>query len=185
MSKKNRKKLRRKRVDEKLLQLLNVGEFRDRPFQVESLGENMGVVKESIWGWWKPRFLLNLNTMRTYEFMDADQRLLTVTQDDIDWDSLKGLSEVVIGRAKMLSFSFPSFIRSFKNGVAEVTWQLNPDGYYYMDEDGFGMTPDEEINIYGFIDQSAKVVVKFRQINNDKELAEMRKQAEKAVRTKQ
>jgi hypothetical protein len=49
--------------------------------------------------------------------------------------------------------------------VAEVSWQINPDGRYYMDEDGYGMTDDEEITIYGFIDQKAKVVVKFRNIN--------------------
>lgn len=29
---------------------------------------------------------------------------------------------------------------------------------YYRDEDGFGMTDDEEINLYGAIDRKGKVV---------------------------
>ena len=45
--------------------------------------------------------------------------------------------------------------------MAEVEWQLNPDGMYYRDEDGFGMTDDEEINLYGTIDRKGKVVKKF------------------------
>lgn len=45
--------------------------------------------------------------------------------------------------------------------MAEVRWQLNPDGMYYRDEDGFGMTDDEEINLYGAIDRKGKVVKKF------------------------
>ena len=48
-----------------------------------------------------------------------------------------------------------------KNGVAEVEWQLNLDGMYYRDEDGFGMTDDEEIKLYGAIDRKGKVVKKF------------------------
>lgn len=49
---------------------------------------------------------------------------------------------------------------------------------YYMDEDGFGMTDDQEVNIYGFIDRTGKVLVKFKNIKNDGELKEMRKEAE-------
>ena len=69
--------------------------------------------------------------------------------------------------------------------MAEVSWQLNPDGRYYMDEDGYGMTNDEEITIYGFIDQNANVVVKFRNINKRYgELDKMRMEAEEKVKMK-
>ena len=67
--------------------------------------------------------------------------------------------------------------------MAEVSWQLNPDGQYYMDDDGYGITGDEEVEIYGFIDQNAKVVVKFRDIDEcDDELDMMRKEAEQIVK---
>lgn len=63
-----------------------------------------------------------------------------------------------------------------------MAWQLNPDGRYYMDDDGFGMTDDKEINIYGFIDKTGTVVVKFQAIDSGKQLYAMRRVAEKRVR---
>lgn len=171
---------------QKLYTELNTEKYRQRSYEVQDLDEDMAVINESMWGWWKPRYLLNHNTRCAYEFIDSNQLLLTVTENDIDWDSLSDLPEDAIGRARALSFHFPSFIRHFENGVAEVSWQLNPDGRYYMDEDGYGMTDDEEITIYGFIDQQAKVVVKFMNINECYgELDKMRKEAENIVRSRQ
>ena len=67
--------------------------------------------------------------------------------------------------------------------MAEVSWQLNPDGRYYMDDDGFGMTSDEEITVYGFIDTKMNVLVKFQYIDKDwKRLDKMRREAEKALK---
>ena len=169
-----------------LYKMLEDEKYKQGSYEICDLDEGMAVVDESMWGWWKPRYLVNHNTKCAYEFMNKDQRLVTVTEDDIDWESLKNLPEDAVTTAKELSFEFPSFIRGFKNGVAEVSWQLNPDGQYYMDDDGFGMTDDQEIEIYGFIDQNAKVVVKFKYINKRfNELDKMRKQAEKIVKSRQ
>lgn len=170
-----------KSCDEKLYQELDTDKYKKLPYKYSYLGEGMGVIDETMWGWWKHRYLVNHNTKCAYEFMDKNQRLCTVTEDDIDWESLKGLSVKVQGRARALSFHFPSFILGFRNGVAEVCWQINPDGRYYMDEDGYGMTDDVEIEIHGFIDQNAKVVVKFRKIKSYSELDKMRKIAEEKV----
>lgn len=168
-----------------LYMMLNDEKYKRGSYEMHDLGEGMAVINESMWGWWKPRYLVNHNTRCAYEFINDNQRLLTVTEDDIDWDSLKELSEDAIATARALSFHFPSFIREFKNGVAQVSWQLNPDGRYYMDDDGFGMTDDEEIEIYGFIDHNAKVVVKFRNINGCySELVKMRKEAEKLIKSR-
>ena len=170
---------------EKLYKILNTDEYKERPYEYTDLCEGMAVIGETMWGWWKHRFLINHNTKRAYEFMDKDQNLVTVTQDDIDWESLKNLPEDVQNTARSLSSHFPSFIRHFENGVAQVSWQLNPDGRYYMDEDGYGMTDDEEVEIYGFIDTEGKVVVKFRNINECYgELGKMRKEAEDIVKSR-
>lgn len=166
----------------KLYQELNTDKFKEYPYEMSDLGEGMTVVNEVMWGYWKPRFLINHNTKCAYEFINSMQDLVTVTEDDIDWESLKDLPEDAQRTAKALSFHFPSFILGFKNGVAEVSWQLNPDGRYYMDEDGYGMTDDEEVEIYGFIDQNANVVVKFRHIKKWSELDGMRTKAEGIVR---
>lgn len=164
--------------ERKLYKLLQADEYKGSRYKTEDLNEGMAVIKESMWGWWKPHYLINHNSQCAYEFIDGMQVLQTVTEDDIDWDSLKGLPRDAQNRARGLSFHFPSFIRGFKNGVARVDWQLNPDGRYYMDEDGYGMTNDEEIEIHGFIDQNAKVVSKFRKVTAYDEFEAMRKEAE-------
>ena len=119
----------------------------------------MALVNEVIMQYWKPAFLLNHNTKCDYELMNSNETLVTVTHEDIDWETFNELSGVAIGYAKSLLFHDSSFIRSFKNGVAEAGWQLNPVGRYFMDEEGFGMTDDEEMEIYGFIDNLKKFLI--------------------------
>lgn len=59
-------------------------------------------------------------------------------------------------------------INPFKDGVAFVQWTLQPDGRYYADADGYGMTDDDEINVYAFIDKEAHILIPFQPM--DKEL---------------
>ena len=65
-------------------------------------------------------------------------------------------------RAKVGDAHFPTHVGYYENGIAKVWWQINPDGRYYMDEDGYGMTDDEEIQLIGAIDRTGKVVEKYR-----------------------
>ena len=147
-------------------------------------GENITVINESIGGWWKPRYLLNHETKCAYEIMDSSCTLKIVSQDDIDWNSVKHLEDYCVRQARSLNAHYPTLIRGFRDGIGFVEWQLNPDGRYFMDEDGFGMTDYEEVSLFGFIDKNGKVVAKFRVINNAKEEAEMRKEALRAVKHK-
>lgn len=168
---------------EKLYEVLNAAKHDSYAFRIEDLGEGMRLIDESLYGYWKPRFLLDDNAKCAYEFMDDCETLMTVTADDIDWESLKTLENKCVSRAQRLSFHFPSFVLNYENGVAEVMWQLNPDGMYYMDEDGYGMTDDVEVTIYGFIDRKGKVLVKFSYIGKDwDQLKKMRKEAEEIVK---
>lgn len=168
--------------EEQLYKQLTTRTYSQYPYETKDIGEGMALVNEVIMQYWKPRFLLNHATKCAYEFMNSNETLVTVTHEDIAWETLNELPGVARGYAKSLSFHYPSFIRSFKNGVAEVSWQLNPDGRYFMDEDGFGMTDDEEIEIHGLINKVGKVVVKFQVISDYDELNMMRQQAEKIVR---
>lgn len=149
-------------------------------YKTDELGEGMGVVHQVINGWWKPRYILNHNAKTAFEFMSHSQYLLTVEADDIDWDSLKNLPESVIDNARTQFAMFPTFVEGFHNGVARVRWQLNPDGRYYMDDDGFGMTDDEEVEIYGYINKGGKVVGKFRLPGEKDKDVDYRKLAEEA-----
>ena len=173
-----------KSTEEKLYEVLQSDTYKSDLYKTEDLGEGMAVLYQNIWGYYKPRFVLNHNDKTAFEFMDSYMCLVTVSGEDIDWASLKKLPEEAIGRAEYLSFQFPSFVRGFQNGVARVDWQLNPDGRYYMDDDGFGMTDDEEIEIYGFIDTKGNVLVKFKAIKDRKELEVMRKEAEEIVKNR-
>lgn len=153
-------------------------------YKIEDAGEGMSLAEEVIMQYWKPRFLIDHKTERAYEFMNGSENLRTTRTDDIDWDSLKGLPEIAINRARNFDAHFPTRVRNFENGVAQVSWLLSPDGMYYRDEDGFGMTDDDEIEIYGFIDRQGKVVVKFQHINEDwKRLEAMKKEAQAKVKS--
>lgn len=131
-------------------------------YKHEDYGENMTIAKEVILQYWKPRFLLDNDTRCAYQFMTGGEVLCNVSDDDIDWDSLKGLSADCLRRAHNRDAHFPTLVHAFHDGIAEVSWQLNPSGMYYMDEDGFGMTPDEEVELIGSIDRQGNVVSKFQ-----------------------
>ena len=147
--------------EEKLYRDLCLSQYQGLPLVLNDLGEDMELVIQVIGRYWKPRYLMDKEARCAYEFMSIDEVLQIVTDEDIDWDSLKGLPQDAFDRAKAHSFHFPGHVYQYKNGVAEVEWQLNPDGMYYRDEDGFGMTDDEEINLYGAIDRKGMVVRKF------------------------
>ncbi len=147
--------------DEKMYKLLNTERFNQERYETTDKGEDMSLVKQCILEWLKPRFLLDHRTRCAYEFMDAGEELVTITDEDIDWKSLDDLPPEAIERAKNHDGHFPTIIYGFNNGVAEVEWQLNPDGRYYMDDEGFGMTNDEEISLWGKIDRTGKVVEPF------------------------
>lgn len=171
--------------DEKLYRILIDDKYSGGSYCRRNIGEGMEVIDQVIRGWWKPRFLLNHNLKTAYEWMWPNQQLAIVDQEHIDWESMKNLPEEAWLQLKAYSFCYPSFILGYHNGIAKVQWQLIPDGRYWMDEDGYGMTSDVELNIYGFIDQNANIISKFRYYSDkelqDKILDKVRQQAEKIV----
>lgn len=167
-----------------LYKMLNVEEYTHYPYEKQSLDEEMYVINQVIDEYWKPRYLVDEKNKTAVEFMDSWTTLQTVCADDIDWKSLEGLPQEVIDKVRILNAVFPTFVRRYKNGVAEVSWQINPDGRYYMDEDGYGMTDDEEITIYSYVDRTGKPLIKFRTIKNFNELNMMEKEAIKNLKTR-
>lgn len=172
--------------DEKLYRILIDDKYSSGCYCRYNLGEGMEVIDQVIWGWWKPRFLLNHNLKTAYEWMWTNQQLAIVDQEHIDWESMKKLPDEAWPKLRAYSFSYPSFIRGYQNGIAKVQWQLIPDGRYWMDDDGFGMTSEVELNIYGFIDQEANIISKFHYYTDEELqgniLDKVRKQAEEIVK---
>lgn len=171
--------------EEKMYVILQDDEYKARPYQYEDLRENMALVHRSMGGWWKPRYLVNHETKRAYEIMNSHEILTFVQQSDINWESLSTLDGGLLKMAKDFNGQYPVLLRGFANGVAMIEWQLNPDGMYFMDEDGFGMTNDIEVSLYGYIDKHCKVVIPFTYIEgHDDELQRMRNEAERIVSKK-
>lgn len=177
------KEIMKEKQAKELHVLLSSTRFNDWRYEIDELGEEISVIKQCIGGWWKQRYLVDENKSLAYEIMDEGMTFTNFTTDDIDWNSLESLPDYMIERARRLSALFPTFVSCFQNGVAKVSWQLNPDGRYYRDDDGYGMTDDEETTVYGFIDTEMNVLVKFQYIGDDWErLKEMRREAERKLR---
>lgn len=165
-------------LEEALYKNLTQRELSENLYKTDELGEGMSVVFQVINNWWKPRYILNHNAKTAFEFMSHSQYLLTVEEDDIEWSTLKKLPEHIQRNAREQFAMFPTFVREFSNGVAQVSWQINPDGRYYMDDDGFGMTSDQEVEINGYINKEGKVVGKFRLLDENDKNIDYRKLAE-------
>ena len=163
-----------KSVAEKLYEQLNTEKYKEGEYKTEDVDEGMAVVLIKTVNWFTPRYVLNHERKRAY--------LLAVRKNDVEWSTLEKFPENVIGHAKALSIHFPSTVYRFRNGVAEVKWQLQPEGCFWMDEDGYGMTDDDEYSIYGCIDKQGRVVAKFKDIKNYMERIEMRKIAEEKIK---
>lgn len=149
------------------------------PYSKNDKGDDMGLIQQVIGEYWKPRYLLDHKTKCAYEFMSEWECLMTVTGSDVDFSTLNDVSEEFRERARGGYAHYPTMIGEYSKNVAEVSWQINPDGMYFMDEDGFGMTSDEEVTLYGYIDRTGKPLIKFRKIKDFKELHTMREEAEK------
>ena len=134
---------------------------RSNDYYTEDLGEGMSLVHESIYGWWKPRFLLDHRKQEAFEFLDRNEHFVQFSEKDVDLKSVRNVSSDAYARAKAGNATFPTHIGRYHGNIARVSWQINPDGMYYMDEDGYGMTDDEEITLYGAIDRTGRVVKKY------------------------
>lgn len=146
-------------------------------------GEDMGCLGDLVHENWKQRYLIDFIDRRAYEFIGTDACFKQISEEDIDWESLKGVPQKALQRAHGLDAHFPTEFGKFQNGVADIYWMLNPDGMYYADSDGYGMTDDEEVELHGFIDRQGRVVGKLRNINDDwKLLRQMRAEAEEFIK---
>ena len=52
-----------------------------------------------------------------------------------------------------------------RDGLFLMIWQIQPDGRYWADSDGYGMTNDEEVRLYSLIDERGNFLFPFRLYN--------------------
>lgn len=160
---------------------LSKEKYSNRPYNTSDLGDDMSEVCRTYGEYWKIRYLMDHRNKRAYEFLTDDLKLCTIEMFDIAWETLRGVPEDVMSRARRRSASYPTIVRRFQDNVGFVEWQVNPDGRYFMDDDGYGMTDDEEVALCGYIDRTGSPLVKFRVVSSSEEYKEMEAEARKKI----
>ncbi len=79
-----------------------------------------------------------------------------------------------IGMTFLPAIRFVMYISQFVNGTCRLSWMVQPDGRYWEDEDGFGMTSDNEIWLYALINEEGKFTTPFFDKNDDRYNINMR-----------
>ena len=63
---------------------------------------------------------------------------------------------------------FPFSCAAFgEDGLADFVWKIQPDGLYWADEDGYGVEPDREIDLYAKFDKTGKFIEPFHEKKDD------------------
>lgn len=116
---------------------------------------------------YRPReiYFINENEKKAWLVLDSSDRLLQWELKDVDFEKLTGMDHVGNARAMQAPYGFN--IQSFGGCRALVSWTLHPDGGYFADEDGYGMTDDEEEKVYGVINGQCEVIIPFQPMNKD------------------
>jgi hypothetical protein len=151
------------------------------------LGENMELIEALHHRQWQPSVLLDHDAKRAYVVMHWDKVLDFIGEKDVVWESLEGLEPKAVERAYHFRGVYPVKFGKFENGVASIEWQINPDGMYFMDSDGYGITDDEERPLFAFVDRQLRVLLPFRYLSKSKKIAEldrMRAEAEALAKKK-
>ena len=99
----------------------------------------------------------------------GDRRLITLvehgevkflTEADIEPSALRLIKQQCPYFAFKARYRF--WVFPFTGSKAAVEWTVRPDGSYYADSDGFGMTDDCEITLHGFINTKGRPIGQFR-----------------------
>lgn len=83
-----------------------------------------------------------------------------LTEADIEPSTLRLIKHQCPYLAFKARYRF--WVFPFTGSKAAVEWTVRPDGSYYADSDGFGMTDDKEITLHGFINTKGRPIGQFR-----------------------
>ena len=111
-------------------------------------------------------FLVNKKTKEAWELITANGNFSFWDASAVEIASAIDLPYKSQRNAVELHAPYHFGINEFEDGVAYVSWTLQPDGCYYADEDGFGMEDDDEINFYAFIDTQANILIPFQSMDD-------------------
>lgn len=157
----------------KLYKALSADFKSERNYYFAERGEGMMQAREKDS---RRMFLVNNNTKEAWELLTTNGRFSFWDASEVEIASAFDLPYRAQRNAVELCVPYHFGINEFKDGVAYVSWTLQPDGRYYADEEGFGMEDDDEINFYAFIDTKANILIPFQPMD-DSLMTRYRKQA--------
>lgn len=180
---------------ELLYKILHRMWFKRPWYRTIDLGEGMTVMekynvpacKEVTPYWWQA-YLLNENTKHAWKITDEGKVFIGDREDDdndfIDWKVMRDadLSYAAYWRmAEHQCSILPVNVKPYRDGVAEVVWQINPNNKMLSDFQGYPAS-DIEVNLHAFIDKEANILVKFRTVKGQKDLKNMEWRAMEILR---
>ncbi len=59
---------------------------------------------------------------------------------------------------------FVAHVSRFQDGLARFSWMVQPDGFYYADEDSFGAEDDREVWLYALLDETGRFITPFSDV---------------------
>ena len=128
------------------------------------LSDGMLLMYHKNWHDNKERLLINTQRELVYDLVDAEGRFTLITKEDIDFKGIIHLNN--IRNAYLLKVEHEFEISQFTDGLALVRWQLFPDSHWY-DDQGMGVTGNQETSIYAYIDCFANLLTKFTDMHLD------------------
>ncbi len=98
---------------------------------------------------------------------ESDTKILLVDEESafVNFPGIEnpGFIEQYIRLGSLAPFAeFITSFEDFKDGKARVLWEVQPDGWYWADEDGFGAESDYEIVLYSYLDENGNFLAPFR-----------------------
>ena len=102
------------------------------------------------------------------EFVDPKTGNRTTIIDEdrkiVNFPGIEGRDEIqkMMGEGNLIPYnSFGVQFCKEENGRYRMIWEVQPDGRFWEDEDGFGGTSDDEIQLCALIDQEGRFITPF------------------------
>lgn len=119
--------------------------------------------------------IYNSITGEKFLIIDKSKNVIGIKNEHINFKRVDLLENTHNATKLYAPYGFE--IGYFQNGVSMLSWTLYPDGRYFEDEDGFGGENCNETTVYAFINTNGKIVIPFRDMNEE-EKNMLRKEAE-------
>lgn len=129
------------------------------------------------WGNYE-KYIANIQTGTIRQLCTRAGRLL-LKDSEIDYETIRRECEYGVGNAedKTLNYGALSSWDGFEDGYCAYSWTLYPDGQYFADSDGYGMRDNDEVRVYGVMNENLEFVIPFRPMPDvQKVLKELRQQ---------